>query len=37
MRIAYSDGFNRQEQLDLIRAVQARRDEIERAWDEHFG
>jgi hypothetical protein len=36
VRIAYCDGFSRQEQLDLIRAVEAHRDEIERAWNEHF-
>jgi hypothetical protein len=36
VRIAYCDGFNRQEQLDLIRAVEAHRDKIERAWNVHF-
>jgi hypothetical protein len=37
VRIAFSDGFSRQEQLDLIRVVQTHREEIERAWNEHFG
>jgi hypothetical protein len=29
-------GSHRQEQLNLIRTVEAHRDEIERAWNEHF-
>jgi hypothetical protein len=36
VRLAYCDGFSRKEQLDLISAVEAHRDEIERTWDEHF-
>jgi hypothetical protein len=36
VRSAYCDGFNRQEQLDMIRAVEAHRDEIERVWNERF-
>lgn len=33
---AYCEGFSRQEQLDLMRAVEQHKDEIERAWNEHF-
>jgi hypothetical protein len=34
--IAYCEGFSRQEQADLICIVEARRGEIEEAWNEHF-
>jgi len=36
-RVAASVGFSRREQADLVRIVQARRDEILRAWHEYFG
>jgi hypothetical protein len=36
-RVAESSGFSRREQADLVRLVEARRDEIVRAWHEHFG
>ena len=37
IRIAESVGFSRREQADLVRIVEARRDEIMRVWHEHFG
>jgi hypothetical protein len=35
--VAESAGFSRREQVDLVRLVEAQRDEIVRAWHEHFG
>ena len=35
--VAESFGFTRREQTDLVRIVEQRRDEIERARHEHFG
>lgn len=35
--LAHSHGFSRRELTELARVVEARRDEIERAWHEHFG
>lgn len=35
--LADSHGFSRRELAELARIVEARRDEIERAWHEHFG
>lgn len=37
VRIADNFGYNRREQGDLVRIVVQRRDEILRAWHEHFG
>ena len=37
VQIADSFGFTRREQGELIRIVELRRDEIVRAWHEHFG
>ena len=37
VRFADSVGFSRREQIELIRIVELRRDEIIRAWHEHFG
>jgi hypothetical protein len=37
VRVAESAGFSRREQADLVRVVEARRDEIVRTWHEHFG
>jgi hypothetical protein len=37
VRVAESIGFSRREQAELVRVVETRRDEIRRAWDEHFG
>ena len=37
VRVADSFGFSRREQADLVRVVTARRDDIMRAWHEHFG
>ena len=34
--VAYNRGFGAKVQADLLRVVEARRREIERAWDEHF-
>jgi hypothetical protein len=34
--VAYNRGFSSREQSDLARAVEQHRDEIERAWNEHF-
>ena len=35
--LADAHGFNRRELAELARIVQGRREEIERAWHEHFG
>ena len=35
--VAESIGFTRRELADLAHVVLARRDDIERAWHEHFG
>ena len=35
--IARSGGFNRRQLTQLTNLVIQRRDEIERAWNEHFG
>ena len=35
--VAQSFGFTRREQAELVRVVELRRDEIVRAWHEHFG
>lgn len=35
--VAQSFGFSRRELAELTRVVTERRDEIERAWHEHFG
>jgi hypothetical protein len=37
VRIAGSVGFSRREQAELVRVVEARRDDFMRAWYEHFG
>lgn len=37
VKVAESSGFSRREQADLVRFVQARQEEIMRAWHEHFG
>ncbi len=37
VRVADSVGYSRREQADLVRVVEARRDDIVRAWNEHFG
>jgi hypothetical protein len=37
VRIAGSVGFSRREQTELVRVVEARRDDFMRAWYEHFG
>ncbi len=37
VRVAESFGFTRREQSDLLRIVEQRREEIVRAWHEHFG
>ena len=34
--IAYNDGFSARVERWMIATVQARRDEIEAAWNEHF-
>lgn len=34
--VAESFGFTRREQAELVRIVELRRDEIVRAWHEHF-
>lgn len=36
VRLADRVGFSRSAQADLVRIVEARRQEIERAWNEHF-
>jgi hypothetical protein len=37
VRIAETVGFSRRDQADPVRVVEERRDEIVRAWHEHFG
>ena len=37
VRIADSVGFNRRTLSELVELVEQRKDEIERAWHEHFG
>jgi hypothetical protein len=37
VRVAKSVGFSRRDQAELVRIVAARREEIGRAWNEHFG
>ncbi len=37
VRMAESFGFSRREQADLVRLVEARREEITGAWHEYFG
>jgi hypothetical protein len=37
VRVAKSVGFSRREQAELVRLVEARRDEFMRTWHEHFG
>ena len=36
IRLAYNNGFNARIVKQLIEIVEARRAEIERAWNEHF-
>lgn len=36
VRVAYNSGLSSVEQRRVIAIVAARRDEIERAWNEHF-
>ena len=35
--VAYNRGFSAKVQADLMQVIEVRRDEIERAWNEHFG
>lgn len=35
--VAYNDGFNAKTLKELLKIVEARADEIERAWNEFFG
>ena len=37
VHVAESSSFTRREQAELVRLVELRRDEIVRAWHEHFG
>jgi hypothetical protein len=34
--LAYNRGFSSREQSELARVVEEHRDEIERAWNDHF-
>ena len=36
VRVAASTGFDRRELAKLVEIVEQRRDEIEKAWHEHF-
>lgn len=36
VRIAECRGFDRRMQAELVQVVESKRDEIKRAWDEHF-
>ena len=35
--VADNVGFNRRDLVEMLRVIQDRRGEIERAWHEHFG
>ena len=35
--VAYNRGFNARALANLLRTVEDRRDEIEKAWHDHFG
>ena len=35
--VAYNRGFSAKTQADLLKIVEARRTQIEGAWNEHFG
>ena len=37
VRVARSAGYSRRQLLELGEVVGERREEIERAWNEHFG
>ncbi len=37
VEIAYSAGFTAREQSQLLQVVEAKRELIMRAWNEHFG
>lgn len=37
VQVAESIGFDRRTLLDMVTVVEQRREEIERAWHEHFG
>jgi hypothetical protein len=37
VRVAASVGFDRRALSELVTVVEQRREEIERAWHEHFG
>ncbi|HYZ20801.1 MAG TPA: hypothetical protein VE690_01465 [Rhodopila sp.] len=37
VRLAYSVGFTRRDQAELIPIVELWKDEIKKAWHEHFG
>ena len=37
VRVAWSAGYNRRQLSELAAVVGQRREEIERAWNEHFG
>lgn len=34
--VAYNRGFSSREQSELVLLIASRRDEIERAWNDHF-
>ena len=37
VQVAESTGFDRRTLTELVKIVERRRDEIERAWYDHFG
>lgn len=37
VRVAESAGFDRRTLTELVKVTEQRKDEIERAWHEHFG
>ena len=37
VRVARSAGYSRRQLLELAELVDRRREDIERAWNEHFG
>jgi hypothetical protein len=37
VRVAYNDGFDAKTQRELVEVIEHHADDIERAWNEHFG
>jgi hypothetical protein len=37
VRVAYNDGFDAKTLRELVQVIESHVNDIERAWDEHFG